>query len=141
MRSNRFVLFTAIALLILSACTSAPAPESALSASPDAASTDALTGMWSGDWGPTETHRNNVMLDLKWSGSQLSGTVNPGASAIQLTKASYDAATGNVMMETDAKGHDGKMVHYMIEGKLEGTTMMGTWNHGDQKGDFKITKK
>ena len=81
------------------------------------------------------------MLDLKWDGAQLTGTVNPGPSAIQLTKATFDKATGAIMMEAEARGHDGKMAHYMIEGKVEGDSMMGSWNHDQQKGDFKITKK
>jgi hypothetical protein len=100
-----------------------------------------MTGMWSGDWGPSATHRNPVTLDLRWEGGSLTGTVNPGPDAVPLTNASYDAGTGNVMMEADAKGRGGEMVHYTIEGKVEGDTMMGTWMHGDSKGEFKISKK
>jgi hypothetical protein len=43
-------------------------------------------------------------------------------------------------MEADAKGHDGKPVHYTIEGKVEGSAMSGTWSHDGKKGDFKISK-
>jgi hypothetical protein len=104
-------------------------------------SADSLNGTWSGDWGPTAEHRNPVTLDLKWDGTALNGTVNPGANAIQVSKASFDAATGAVHMEADARGHDGNMVHYMIEGKMEGNSLVGTWNHEKQKGDFKVMKQ
>jgi len=29
----------------------------------------------------------------------------------------------------------------VIDGKLERSTMTGSWDHGNLKGDFKITKK
>ena len=99
-----------------------------------------LVGTWSGDWGPTPTHRNPVTLELKLDGTMLTGTVNPGANAVPLTKGSFAKDTGMVMMEADAKGEKGAPVHYVIEGKVEGTMMSGTWNHDDKKGDFKLTK-
>ena len=33
------------------------------------------------------------------------------------------------------------MVHYVIDGKVDGSTMTGTWKHDTVSGDFKITKK
>ena len=130
-------------LLILGACASEPAttePAPEVAAAPDA-SADPLSGTWTGDWGPTPDHRNPVTLELKWDGTALSGTVNPGANAIALSKASFAADTKMVMMEADAKGHTGETVHYTIEDKVEGTGMSGSWMHGDKKGDFKITRK
>jgi hypothetical protein len=45
-------------------------------------------------------------------------------------------------MEADSKNMTGTgMVHFIIDGKLASNTMTGSWNHGDLKGDFKITKK
>jgi hypothetical protein len=142
MRRIPLFAYMAMSLLVLSACSSTPAPGAAESeaAAPAAAPADPVSGTWSGDWGPTAEHRNNVTLELSWDGTNLNGTVNPGPSAIQVGKASFDSGTGAVMMEAEAKGNDGNMVHYMIEGKLEGNTMMGTWAHEKQKGDFKIAK-
>jgi hypothetical protein len=45
-----------------------------------------------------------------------------------------------VNLEADAKDHAGKAIHYVIDGKAEGTTLSGTWSHDDKKGDFKVTK-
>ena len=103
---------------------------------------DPLSGNWAGDWGPSATHRNPVTVQLKWDGKALTGTVNPGPSAITLQKATFDAKTGAVHMEADSKNMMGNgMVHFVIDGKVEGNTMTGSWNHSQGKGDFKITKK
>ncbi len=144
MRRSLLLLSVLCALLVLGACSSEPAkaPEPAATDAPAAApdaSADPLTGTWKGDWGPSASHRNPVTLEMKLDGTALTGTVNPGPDAIPL-KGSFNKDAGTVMMEADAKGHDGKTVHYTIEGKVEGTTMSGSWNHDDKKGDFKITK-
>lgn len=102
---------------------------------------DPLSGTWAGDWGPSAADRNTVTVDLKWDGKALTGTVNPGENAVELQKCSFDAKTGMVHMEADAKNRRGAAVHYMIDGKLEGATMSGSWNHDNRKGDFKITRK
>jgi hypothetical protein len=101
---------------------------------------DPLSGTWTGDWGPTATHRNPVTVQLKWDGKVLSGVVNPGPGAITLQKTSFDAKTGAVHLEADAMAQ-GSKVHYVIDGKLEKNTMTGSWNHDNRKGDFKIVKK
>jgi len=137
MRRSLLLLSVLCALLVLGACSSEPAkaPEPTAkeapatpAATPDA-SADPLSGTWKGDWGPSASHRNPVTVELKWDGTALSGTVNPGPDAVPLTKGSFNKDTGAVTMEADAKGHDGKAVHYTIEGKVDGTTMSGSWNH------------
>jgi hypothetical protein len=117
-----------------------------LTGSGDAAMADAadsgdpLTGTWSGDWGPSPEHRNEVTLELSWDGATLTGTVNPGPDAITLTDTSFDPATGNVMMHAMATNYLGEEAHYTIEGQLDGTSMTGSWNHEGNQGDFSITK-
>lgn len=106
------------------------------------AAEDPLSGTWVGDWGPSAADRNQVTVELKWDGKNLTGTVNPGPNAVELKKTSFDQKTGAIHMEADAKNRrSGAEVHYVIEGKVEGNTMTGTWNHDNRKGDFKITKK
>ena len=104
-------------------------------------SADRLTGTWTGDWGTNPTHRNIVTVEFKWDGKALKGTVNPGPGSIALQKATFDANTGAIHMEANARGERGQRVHYVIDGKAVNGTMTGSWNHEDQKGDFKITKK
>ena len=102
---------------------------------------DPLSGSWAGDWGPSAADRNAVTVALKWDGTTLTGTVNPGASAVELKKCTFDVKTGAVHMEADAKSRRGADIHYVIDGKVEGNTMTGSWNHDNRKGDFKITRQ
>ncbi len=127
---KKFHAFALVACLVLAA--SAFAVQSG---------SDSLSGTWVGDWGPSPSDRNQVTVDLKWDGKMLSGTVNPGPNAVPLQKSTYDPKTKAVHFEADAKGHSGSTVHYKIEGKVEGSTMTGSWSHDTVKGDFKITKK
>jgi hypothetical protein len=108
-----------------------------------------LAGTWHGDWGPTPTHRNDVTLVIEWDGKNINGLVNPGPESIKLVKASLEPSSDpkgwKVHFEADAKDHDGKPVHFVIDGKIENLTairrsIVGTWNHGNVKGDFKITR-
>ena len=102
---------------------------------------ESVTGTWVGDWGPSPSDRNQVTVELKADGKALTGMVNPGPNAVALQKGTFDAKTMGVHFEADAKGHSGKMVHYVVHGKVEGSTMSGTWSHDTMKGDFKITKQ
>jgi hypothetical protein len=102
------------------------------------------TGTWTGDWGPSPGDRNNVTLDLKWDGKALTGNVTGGTNIskpIPIQKGTFDAKTGAIHMEAEAPGRGGASIHYVIDGKMEGNTMTGSWNHDNRKGDFKITKK
>jgi len=123
-------------LLCLAVCLALSVPAFA-----QKAGSDPLSGTWVGDWGPSPSDRNQVTVELKWDGKNLTGTVNPGPNAVELIKTSFDSKTGAVHMEADAKSRRGTPIHYLIDGKVEKDTMTGTWSHDDRKGDFKITKK
>ena len=105
------------------------------------AADDPLSGTWAGDWGPSEWDRNQVTVELKWDGKNLTGTVNPGPNAVELKKATFDAKSSAIHFEADATDRRGNQIHYIISGKLEKGTMTGSWSHDNRKGDFKITKK
>jgi hypothetical protein len=102
--------------------------------------TDPLSGRWSGNWGPTPSHRHTVILELKWDGKTLKGTINPGPNAFKLQKTSFDPDTGSLHMEVDA-GSMGKRFHYVIEAKVEDGILFGTWHHTKLQGDFRLAKK
>ena len=44
-------------------------------------------------------------------------------------------------MELDAPGSDRKIVHYVVNGKVSGNTMSGTFDRGGETGTFKIEKR
>jgi hypothetical protein len=113
----------------------------ALATSALAQPTDALSGTWSGDWGPSPGDRNQVTVEFKWDGKALTGTVNPGPNAVQIQKGTFDSKTNAVHFEADVKSQSGTNIHYVVDGKLAGKTMTGSWKHETNKGDFKITKK
>jgi hypothetical protein len=104
-----------------------------------------LKGSWSGDWGPTPDHRNRVLLLLDWDGNEITGVINPGPNPVPITSAELDVDTWTVTLEADARGRGGETVHYVIEGKVENLgswtnrTISGTWRHGNETGDFKVT--
>ena len=45
-------------------------------------------------------------------------------------------------MEAEASNpRSGQKVTYVIDAKLAGNSMSGSWNHDNSKGDFKLTKQ
>ena len=108
-----------------------------------AVQSDPLSGTWAGDWGPNASDRNQVSVDLKWDGKALTGVVKTAnRPEVALGASTYDAATRTVKRQAEAKNpRSGQAVKYVIEGKLEGTSMTGSWTHDNTKGDFKLTKK
>jgi len=124
------------ALLSIVACL-------AVAISAVAQGSDPVSGTWSGDWGPSAGDRNKVTVQLKWDGKALTGSITGGdnvTSPIALTKTTYDAKTGAIHMEAEAKGRSGP-VHYVVEGRVVKNEMIGSWSHDNRKGDFKLTKK
>ena len=104
-----------------------------------------LKGTWSGDWGTNTDRRTHVVLELLWDGKIITGTINPGPSAVPLQKASLDADTWMVHLEADGKNPSGVILHYVIDGKLENIgayqrVLSGTWTEGATKGDFRVVR-
>lgn len=104
-------------------------------------SADAISGKWSGEWGPNSVERNPVTADLKYDGKALTGTFNPGTSPAAISKGSFNEKTGAVHMEADGKGRGGIAVHYVIDGKLDKDKITGTWKYENGSGDFAISKQ
>ena len=106
---------------------------------------DPLSGTWTGDWGPSAGDRNMVSVELKLSGTAVTGTVkstSPARPDVALTKSTFTPATGAVHLEAQAANpRSGAAVHYVIDGKLTNGTMTGSWNHDTSKGDFKLARK
>jgi hypothetical protein len=104
-----------------------------------------LKGTWSGDWGTSNANRTHVLLDIRWDGKMLSGTLNPGPNAVPLQKLVLDPDTWTLHLEGDGKDKSGATVHYVIDGKLENLgaprrIITGSWAEGSVKGDFRVTR-
>jgi hypothetical protein len=141
MSRNLFFVLAATLILILSCSPAAePEPAPAPAAEPASDSADPVAGSWVGDWGPSANDRNPITVELRWEGTNLTGTFNPGEEAVPLTMASFNRDTNAITMEADASGRGGATYHYVIEGTVAGSMMSGTWRHDNVQGDFKLTK-
>jgi hypothetical protein len=115
MRISSAVAACLLVLTLFCASCSSPQPAATPAGPPPAD----VSGLWKGDWGPSARDRNDVALQLNFQGGVLSGVVNPGSNAINLSKAAYEPASGEIKLEADAQGR-GRVVHYVIEGKAAG---------------------
>jgi hypothetical protein len=125
-------------LAVLLACVTVAATASAQFGHP-------LKGTWSGDWGPSADNRTHVLLDIRWDGKALTGTLNPGLNPVPLQKLTLDPETWTVHFEGDGKDKSGATVHYIVDGKVENLgaprrVITGTWTQGGVKGDFRVTR-
>ena len=105
-----------------------------------------LKGTWLGDWGPSKTDRNQVTVYMDWDGKQITGMVNPGPGAVPLKNATLEPKGWVVHFEADVKNAAGQTITYVVDGKIENLglsnrSIVGTWSHGNVKGDFRIQRQ
>jgi len=98
------------------------------------------------DWGSTPNQRHRVVIEMKWTGKQLVGTINPGPAAIPMKVATVNPNDWSLHVEADARDEQGRAITYVIDGRIDdlGTynrSIAGTWNAGSTKGDFRITRQ
>jgi len=104
-----------------------------------------LVGTWSGDWGPSATHRNQVTIVLNWDGKNVTGIINPGPDVIPIKVVTLDSTKWTVHLEADAKDAKGNPVRFIADGKLDDIlsyrrTLTGSWSHGNVTGNFKLIR-
>lgn len=106
-----------------------------------------VIGTWSGEWGPTATQRNNVLIVLSYDTTTISGVLNPGyPDEAPIKVATLDSTKWILRLEADSKDERGNPAKVIVEGKLENLgspnrTFTGTWTRGNTKGDFKLTRE
>jgi hypothetical protein len=106
-----------------------------------------LVGVWSGDWGPTQSERHPVVMELTWKDTTLSGTINPGEpdeAPIKVGK--LDSSNWTVHLEAQSKDERGTPVPVVLDGKIDNLgsakrTLTGTWTRGTTKGTFKLARE
>jgi len=104
----------------------------------DAEPKDPVTGKWGSD--------GLTFLDLKFDGkSSVSGTTiwRQGSyeHSAPIKAGSFDPKTSVLKLEGEAKRPDDVTVTYVIEGKIQGDTVTGTFKFGDAGGDFTFRKQ
>lgn len=105
-----------------------------------------MTGSWVGDWGMSDADRNRVVVIMEWTGTELTGTINPGPAAIPIRTASVEPSDWSLHIEADGIDAGGQTIPWIIDGTLDdlGTynrTVAGTWRAGDETGTFSITRQ
>jgi hypothetical protein len=128
-----------VILGLLLACLASPAPAAAQEGHP-------LKGSWIGTWGPSQNHTDDVLILLKWDGKALTGMINPGTDNIPIKNASLTPKGWLVHLEGDGKDKSGKVITYVIDGKIENLglphrSIVGTWKTQNESGPFKITRQ
>jgi hypothetical protein len=105
-----------------------------------------LKGSWIGTWGPSQNHADDVLVVLKWDGKALSGTINPGTDDIPLKVATLNPTGWLVHLEGDGKDKAGKVISYVVDGKIENLglphrSIVGTWKAGTETGPIRISRQ
>jgi hypothetical protein len=121
-----------------------------------------VKGSWVGDWGPSPTQRNHIVLVMDWDGKNITGSINPGPNAIPIKLARLDVVPGNketkpptdptfkVHIEADSKDAKGNAVKIVADGTIQETALpnrsiAGTWSQTTgataEKGEFKIRRQ
>lgn len=104
-----------------------------------------LSGTWTGDWGTSATARNHLTLVMTWDGKLISGLLNPGPDAAKVQAIALDPTNWTVRIEAEGKDSGGAAVRISAEGRVEDLgsihrTIRGTWQQGNAKGDFRLTR-
>jgi len=106
-----------------------------------------LAGIWLGSWGPSATERNDVVLELYWENTTLSGNVNPGfPDGAVIETGNLDSSNWTAHIEAASKDEAGNPVSVVIDGQIENLgspkrTLSGTWRRGNVTGDFSVTRE
>ena len=95
-----------------------------------------LTGTWTGDWGANATQRSHITLVLKWDGDNVTGVLNPGPDAVQLSNIFVDVTNWTVRLEGGNVAAEGQIDDIGAYRR----TLVGKWRQGTVNGDFKVTR-
>ena len=104
-----------------------------------------LKGSWIGVWEGNEVHGESVLMVLDWNGESINGVINPGTDDIEISNATLNPENWTVTIEADAEV-DGEPVEYVIEGtiqdlELPSRSIVGTWEHQNNNGNFEIVRQ
>lgn len=110
-----------------------------------------LAGTWYGDYGAGNQRRDLTVI-MKWDGTAVTGTVNPGPNAAKLT-ATMTITPGKPAPEgrNSTEGvppvfhvrieFDGNTLQGDIQNPVAGNrTITGTWTRGGEKGTFQLRR-
>jgi hypothetical protein len=101
-------------------------------------------GSWLGFWGPDDKTQHRLLLNLDWKTRAVSGQINPGPNAANISRAEIDYTTWTMTIEAMLPRADGHQEKWVATGKIDNLgswtsrRFAGTYVHGTEKGSFKL---
>jgi len=96
---------------------------------------DPVSGVWVDQKDPAAVL--NLTLDTKGG---VTGTVGTPKGPAPIENGTYSAKTGALKLEGKAKDQTGAAMAYVIEGKIAKGIATGTWQFGNAKGNFTMSR-
>ena len=101
-----------------------------------------LDGTWRGERAGAGKVPETIVMVLQWDGQKISGVINPGPSAIQISDATLTPEGWKVSIA--AQGPKGKPIHF--EGAVEhlgeyNRAIAGTWTEGGKSFPVRMVRE
>jgi hypothetical protein len=101
-----------------------------------------LKGSWVGAWGPSRNHSDDLFIVMNWDGTNITKLLDPGTDDRPIKNATLNPDGWIVRFEADGTDGSGKLIRYILEGKLESLGsprryLVGTWKSEEEGGRFK----
>jgi len=101
-------------------------------------------GSWLGYYGPDAGNQRRIRLLLDWEDRQVVGVINPGRSAVEISRVAIDYETWTMTIETDELPMDGKVARFVATGTMDNLgswtkrRYRGSYTHGTESGEFEF---
>lgn len=93
--------------------------------------------MIAGRWGKP----GEVLLDLVVDDDgTVRGVANPGRQNAPIRRGHFDASTGQITLDGEHVGRDGKTALFHVEGRLDGRTLRLTYRFGEMRGEVDVVR-
>ena len=105
-----------------------------------------LTGTWSGNWNAGDRSSRLLVVIDRSAERVISGYIIENRKRIPLTGASLNPQDWSVMLTAQGQDGDGNKLDITVEGKIENLgsatqrMIVGTWQEGITRGDFKLQR-
>jgi hypothetical protein len=101
-----------------------------------------LDGTWRGERAGAGKVPETIVMVLQWDGQKISGVINPGPAAIQISAATLTPEGWKVAIA--AQGPKGKAIHF--EGAIEhlgeyNRAIAGTWTEGGKSSPVRMVRE
>jgi hypothetical protein len=101
-----------------------------------------LDGTWRGEYIASRGAHTTIVLILQWDGKQVTGTINPGPQAIELTEAQLMPEGWKVSFAAkDAKGAPVSFAGVLTDIGKYNRVVAGKWTEGGKTIDIRFARE